>query len=45
MYKVAFTAQNLGYASAIAILLLAIVAALSVMILAISNPLKDRSDL
>ena len=45
MYKVAFTAQNLGYAPAIAILLLAIVTVLSVMILAISNPLKDRSDL
>ena len=45
MYKVAFTAQNLGYAPAIAGLLLAIVTVLSVMILAISNPLKDRSDL
>ena len=45
VYKVAFTAQNLGYASAIAILLLAIVTVLSVLILAISNPLKDRSDL
>ena len=45
MYEVAFTAQNLGYAPAIAVLLLAIVTVLSVMSLAISNPLKDRSDL
>ena len=46
MYKVAFTAQNLGYAPAIAILLRSLmVTVLSVMILAISNPLKGRSDL
>lgn len=45
VYKTAFTAQNLGYASAISMLLLAIVSLLSVAVLTFSNPLKEKSDL
>lgn len=44
VYKTAFTAQNLGYASAISMLLLAIVSLLSIAVLTFSNPLKDKSD-
>lgn len=45
VYKTAFTAQNLGYASAISMLLLAIVSLISVAVLTFSNPLKEKSDL
>lgn len=44
VYKVAFNSQNLGYASAISMLLLAIVTILSVIVLSISNPMKSKSD-
>ena len=45
VYKTAFTAQNLGYASAISMLLLAIVSLLSIAVLTFSNPLKETSDI
>lgn len=44
VYKVAFTAQNLGYASAISMLLLGIVSLLSIAVLTFSNPLKEKAD-
>lgn len=44
VYKVAFNSQNLGYASAISMLLLAIVTLLSIVVLSISNPMKSKSD-
>ena len=44
IYKVAFNSQNLGYASAISMLLLAIVTLLSIIVLSISNPMKSKSD-
>ena len=42
IYKTAFTAQQLGYASAISILLLAIVTLLSIFVLAFANPMKEQ---
>jgi multiple sugar transport system permease protein len=42
IYKAAFISQKLGYASALSILLLAIVTVLSLALLAIANPLKRR---
>jgi len=44
VYKVAFNSQNLGYASAVSMLLLAIVTLLSLVVLKFSNPLKQKSD-
>lgn len=44
IYKTAFTSQALGYASTIAVLLMVIMLALSVLLLLFSNPLKDRAD-
>lgn len=44
IYNRAFDAQLLGYASAISVLLIAIVFALSLAILVIGNPMKERSD-
>ena len=44
IYNRAFSAQQLGYASAIAVLLIAIVSILSVGILVKGNPMKDKSD-
>lgn len=44
VYKVAFLSQNLGYASAISMLLLAIVTVLSLIVLSFSNPMKTKSD-
>ncbi len=44
VYKVAFNSQNLGYASAISMLLLGIVTLLSVVVLTFSNPMKSKSD-
>jgi len=44
IYNRAFDAQLLGYASAIAVLLIAIVFVMSVCILLIGNPMKDKSD-
>lgn len=43
IYKAAFISQKLGYSAALSILLLAIVAALSLAILLISNPLKSTA--
>lgn len=40
IYKVAFVSQKLGYASAVSVLLLVVVLALSLCALMISNPLK-----
>ncbi|MEW5721344.1 MAG: sugar ABC transporter permease, partial [Chloroflexota bacterium] len=45
IYKTAFTSQELGYAAAISVLLIAIILVLSIGLLRISNPLKERSDL
>jgi multiple sugar transport system permease protein len=42
IYKAAFVSQKLGYASALSILLLVIVTALSLAVLMISNPLNTR---
>jgi len=42
IYKVAFIAQKLGYASALSNLLLAIVMALAVALLFLANPMKRR---
>lgn len=44
VYKTAFDAQQLGYASAISVLLLLIVFSLSLTILLMSNPMKTRAD-
>lgn len=44
IYNRAFDAQLLGYASAIAVLLIAIVFIMSAGILLIGNPMKDKSD-
>jgi len=44
IYKTAFTAQQLGYASAISILLLAIVTLLSILVLAFANPMKEQKE-
>ena len=41
IYKVAFVGQQLGYASAIPVLLLIVLFALSLATLALSNPMKD----
>lgn len=43
IFKAAFISQKLGYSSALSILLLVIVSALSLAILLISNPLKAKS--
>ncbi|MCB2056219.1 MAG: sugar ABC transporter permease [Geminicoccaceae bacterium] len=45
IYNRAFNAQQLGYASAIAVLLIVLVFALSMAILAVSNPMRTRSDI
>ena len=44
VYKTAFLSQNLGYASAISMLLLGIVTVLSLIVLSFSNPMKTKSD-
>lgn len=44
IYKRAFETQQLGYASAIAVLLIVMVFALSAAILVLSNPMKDKAD-
>lgn len=44
IYNRAFDAQLLGYASAIAVLLIVIVSVLSASILIIGNPMKDKAD-
>ena len=44
IYNRAFDAQLLGYASAIAVLLIVIVTALSAGILVVGNPMKDKVD-
>ncbi|MEM8949342.1 MAG: sugar ABC transporter permease [Pseudomonadota bacterium] len=44
IYNRAFDAQQLGYASAISVLLILIVFALSFAILVMGNPMKDKSD-
>ncbi|MBX2823940.1 MAG: sugar ABC transporter permease [Gammaproteobacteria bacterium] len=44
IYNRAFDAQLLGYASAIAVLLIVIVFAMSIAILLIGNPMKDKAD-
>ena len=44
IYNRAFDAQLLGYSSAIAVLLIAIVFIMSLTILMIGNPMKDKSD-
>ena len=45
IYNRAFDAQQLGYASAIAVLLILIVFVLSLFILYVGNPMKQRSDI
>lgn len=45
IYNRAFDAQQLGYASAIAVLLIVIVFLLSLFILSVGNPMKERSDI
>ena len=45
IYNRAFDAQLLGYASAISVLLIAIVFLLSLGILVVGNPMKDKSDI
>lgn len=42
IYKAAFVSQKLGYASALSILLLVLVTALSLAVLLIANPIKPR---
>ncbi|MFN0161432.1 MAG: carbohydrate ABC transporter permease [Burkholderiales bacterium] len=42
IYKAAFVSQKLGYASALSILLLVIVTILSLCVLLIANPLKEK---
>ncbi len=44
IYKTAFTAQQLGYASTIAVLLMAIILVFTILILLYQNPLKERAD-
>lgn len=44
IYKTAFTAQKLGYASTIAVLLMAIILVFSIVVLVYQNPLKERAD-
>lgn len=44
IYKRAFETQQLGYASAIAVLLIVMVFALSAAILVLGNPMKDKAD-
>lgn len=44
IYKTAFTAQKLGYASTIAVLLMAIILIFSIGVLVYQNPLKERAD-
>ena len=44
IYKRAFETQQLGYASAIAVLLILVVFGLSLLILKLSNPMKTKSD-
>ncbi len=44
IYNRAFDAQLLGYSSAIAVLLIAIVFVISLSILVIGNPMKDKAD-
>ncbi len=44
IYNRAFSAQQLGYASAIAVLLILLVFGLSVVILTLSNPMRDQAD-
>jgi multiple sugar transport system permease protein len=44
IFKTAFTSQQLGYASAISILLLAIVTLLSILVLAFANPMKEQKE-
>ena len=43
IYKAAFISQKLGYASVLSILLLVIVTILSLCVLLIANPLKDKT--
>ena len=45
IYNRAFDAQQLGYASAIAVLLILIVFLLSLFILRVGNPMKQKSDI
>ena len=45
IYSRAFSTQQLGYASAIAVLLIAVVTIISLAILKLGNPMKDKSDL
>ena len=45
IYNRAFSTQQLGYASAIAVLLIAVVTIISLAILKLGNPMKDKSDL
>lgn len=45
IYNRAFDAQQLGYASAIAVLLIVIVFVLSLFILYVGNPMKQKSDI
>ena len=44
IYKTAFTAQQLGYASTIAVLLMVIILIFTILILLYQNPLKERAD-
>jgi len=44
IYNRAFDAQLLGYASAIAVLLITIVFCFSLAILMLGNPMKDKAD-
>lgn len=44
IYKTAFTAQQLGYASTIATLLMGIILAFTVLVLVYQNPLKEKAD-
>ncbi|MCY4069995.1 MAG: sugar ABC transporter permease [Chloroflexi bacterium] len=44
IYKTAFTSQALGYASTIAVMLMFIMLILSMVLMVISNPFKEKSD-
>jgi multiple sugar transport system permease protein len=44
IYKVAFTAQQLGFASTIAVLLMSIILIFAIGVLVYQNPLKERAD-
>ena len=44
IYKTAFTSQALGYASTIAVMLMFIMLILSMILMLISNPFKEKSD-